>query len=357
MAQADSPIPLEQGAAAAQALEQFRVQAVDEITAAIYERMAGRLEPFGERGREYCRDDLQHHLDYIAGSLIAGEPALFGQYVAWLDELLIARGIPADSLSLSVDLLRGFFRGRLPAAQLAMVEAVLDGGQRALKQPLAPDRRVGSPIDPTVCHPCTETLAESLTRGDQHRCDQIVAAVTAEQGYVEMAVNLIQPALYRIGRGWQARKVSVAQEHLATALAQRLLVRQFVETTPATRNGRKALFACVPSNQHALGLRIVADAFELDGWEVDYLGADTPTDSLIERILEVQPELVGLSIALIKQLPILTEVVHRIRSACGDDAPRLIAGGGGLDALPNLAQRLGLDQWHAQPGTALETCA
>lgn len=357
MARADGRIPLEQCAAAAESLERHRAQAVGDVTTAIYARMGSRLEVFGERGRAYCREDLHHHLDYIAGSLIAGDPTLFGQYAIWLNELLTARGVPADSLSMSLDLLRDFFRARLPSAQFATVEAVLDGGHRALDQPLAPGRRLGSSSDPKACHPCTETLAESLIRGDQRRCEKIVAAATAEHGYMEMAISLVQPALYRIGEGWQARRVSVAQEHLATALAQRLLVRQFVETTPATANGRKALFACIPSNQHALGLRIVADAFELDGWDVDYLGADTPTDALIERILEVQPELVGLSIAAIRQLPVLKEVVDRIRSACGDAAPWIIAGGGGLDAVPNLAERLGLDQWHAQPRTALEDCA
>ena len=357
MVQADRRIPLNQGAAAAQAVEHYRAQAVEEVTAGIYERMGERLEVFGERGREYCRDDLHSHLDYLSGSLIAGEPALFGQYMVWLEELLAARGIPADSVPLSVGLLRDFLRKRLPSAQFEIVEAVIDGGQRALEQPVYPVRRLGASIDPAVCHPCTETLAESLIRGDQRGCEGIVTAVTAEQGYVEMAVNLIQPALYRIGEGWQVRQVSVAQEHLATALAQRLLVRQFVEATPARGNGRKALFACIPSNQHAVGLRIVADAFELDGWEVDYCGADTPADSLVECIQEVQPELVGLSIALIRQLPVLKDVVDRIRSACGDAAPRIIAGGGGLDGVPNLAERLGLDQWHAQARTALEGCA
>lgn len=357
MAQANPPIPLEQGAAAAQAVEQCRARAVDEVAAAICERMAGGLGASGERSREFWRDDLHSHLDYIAGSLIAGEPALCGQYALWLDEFLIARGVPSELLSLSVDLLRAFFRDRLTSAQFDMVDVVLDGGRRALEQPPAPGRRLGSSIDPAVCHPCTETLAESLVRGDQRRCEEIVAAATAENGYVAMAVNLVQPALYRIGEGWRAREVSVAQEQLATALAQRLLVRQFVEAVPATGNGRRALFACVPSNQHALGARITADAFELDGWEVDYLGADPPADTLIERILETQPELVGLSVALIRQLPILKEVVDRIRSACGDAAPRIIAGGGGLDGVPNLAQRLGLDRWHAHPRSALEECA
>jgi MerR family transcriptional regulator, light-induced transcriptional regulator len=357
MGQANLPISLEQGAAAAQAVEQCRAQAVDEVTTAIYERMAGRLDAFGERGREYCRDDLHSHLDYISGSLIAGEPALFGHYALWLNELLISRGVPPESLSLSVDLLREFFRGRLRPAQFDVVAVVLDGGRRALEQMPGPGARLGSSMDPTVCHPCTETLARSLIRGDQRRCEEIVAAVAAEHGYVEMAVRLVQPALYRVGEGWQARQVSVAQEHLATALAQRLLVRQFVEATPAAGNGRRALFACVPSNQHALGLRIAADAFELDGWEVDYLGADTPTEPLIERIQEVQPELVGLSVSLIRQLPVLKEVVDRIRSVCGDAAPRIIAGGGGLDSVPNLAQRLGLEQWHGQPRTALEESA
>ncbi|MFB6260870.1 MAG: B12-binding domain-containing protein, partial [Thiohalorhabdaceae bacterium] len=118
--------------------------------------------------------------------------------------------------------------------------------------------------------------------------------------------------------------------------------------------GRRALFACVPTNQHEVGLRILADGFELEGWRTEFLGADTPVPALIERVRQFRPEVVGLSVALVRQIPQLQTAVAELREGFGGDCPRLIAGGAGLQGLPGGWEQLGLDGCCDQPQDALE---
>lgn len=108
--------------------------------------------------------------------------------------------------------------------------------------------------------------------------------------------------------------VSVAQEHLATATAQTLLVQLFAAQEPVAPCGRRFLLACVEGNHHALGLRMVADAFELGGWDVACLGANMPARYIAGMTEQVKPELVGLSVSLPQHLRAARQTAATLRS-------------------------------------------
>ncbi|WP_290650442.1 cobalamin B12-binding domain-containing protein [Aquisalimonas sp.] len=347
-------IPLGDGMAAAKAVEGHRASAVETVTEGIYRELDEELAPFGQYGKNYCRQDIHSHLDYLAGSLVAGSSAPFGDYLVWLQGLLRARHVPANSVALSADLLADYFRDRLSPDQYRAVGSVIEGGKRGLTG--ASDTVATFRSSATVEHDpaSANSLAHSLATGNQTEARALIDSAARNEGYLGMAVGLLQPALYRIGELWQAREISVAQEHLATALAQRLLVHHFALAPIAPPRGAKAMFASVAHNHHALGLRMVADAYELDGWSVEFLGADTPTGDLLERIEQVNPELVGLSVSMVRQLPQLKEATDRIRARFGGQSPRIVAGGLGFIRISEVADRLGLDGWSSTALTAIE---
>lgn len=355
MAPEETGIALGEGTVAAMAVEEHRAGAVESVIEGIYRELHDELAPFGEHGREYCRRDIHSHLDYLGGSLVAGDAAPFGDYLTWLHELLRARGVPTDSVALSVDLLGEYFRGKLPPERYSPIGSVLESGKRALMEPAGTSGSFRTPSPAEHDPALVESLADTLVTGEQQEARALVESVSRETGYLGMAVGLVQPAMYRIGERWQAREINVAQEHLATALAQKLLVQQFTMAETGPPRGSKAVFACVESNHHTLGLRMVADAYELDGWSVEFLGADTPTRELLERLEQARPELVGLSLSMIRQLPRLKEAIDRIRARFPDQPPRIVAGGLGLIRVPGVADRFGLDGWSSSALTAIES--
>jgi methanogenic corrinoid protein MtbC1 len=155
----------------------------------------------------------------------------------------------------------------------------------------------------------------------------------------------MQPALYAIGLGWQENRVTVAQEHLATAICLRFLSDLFSAETPAPPTGRRALFAGVERNQHVLGLRIVADAFELAGWSVQFLGANTPTAALLSQVDRWRPELVGLSASLVQQLLVLPTAIDALHAEFGAQRPAVMVGGIPINQADGIWRRLGADLW------------
>ena len=80
-------------------------------------------------------------------------------------------------------------------------------------------------------------------------------------------------------RYWQMNRLTVAQEHYCTAATQMIMSQLYPYIFEGERNGRVLVATCVAENLHEIGVRMVTDFFEMDGWDTFYLGANVPTAS------------------------------------------------------------------------------
>ncbi|MEE4314880.1 MAG: cobalamin-dependent protein [Desulfofustis sp.] len=157
---------------------------------------------------------------------------------------------------------------------------------------------------------------EALLRGDSSTCLKIVDRLLDVQvPPVVMYVDLLQRSLYRIGELWEHNRISVATEHLATAITERILAAIYPsllgDTSP---HGRTAILCCSVNEYHQIGARMVADLMESTGWNVSFLGANTPIDDLLSLIDERAPEFVGLSVSLYFNMAGLHRLIDRIHA-------------------------------------------
>jgi methanogenic corrinoid protein MtbC1 len=160
---------------------------------------------------------------------------------------------------------------------------------------------------------------------------------------IDIELHIIQPALYRIGEKWQANQVTVAQEHLATAIVQSVMTVGLLRSPPPIAIGKRALLACVEGNNHAVGLRMVSDAFQLAGWDVQYLGANVPTSALIGQVASWEPHLVGLSISFPQHLQVAKSVIDQLKLRFGNARPSVLIGGLAIKRFNRLADLIGTD--------------
>ena len=155
----------------------------------------------------------------------------------------------------------------------------------------------------------------------------------------DLQSSVIQAAQRRIGELWQANEISIAQEHMATAISHVVLTRLFEEAKLEPRCGLRVVVACVEGENHEFPARLVADFLDIGGFDVRYLGANVPTDDLL-KMLEDEPDLLALSVTMSFHAAKLVETVERVRAA----HPRLpiLAGGHALGWEPDLARLAGV---------------
>ena len=183
---------------------------------------------------------------------------------------------------------------------------------------------------------------EALVSGDAARAEALVLEAQRRGWSVEQIyLHMLAPAQAEIGARWHARRLSVADEHLATeiTLAQMERLRGRL-ATPATPAGR-AFVACVEGEGHGIAARMLADFLIIDGWSVDYLGASTPTADLVDLVERRRPDLVALSVTQAEHLPAAAAAAKALRRL--SPPPRILAGGAAFRGRPRAAAGLGVD--------------
>jgi methanogenic corrinoid protein MtbC1 len=141
----------------------------------------------------------------------------------------------------------------------------------------------------------------------------------------EIYLEVLQPALYEIGRAWAVGDFSVADEHSATAVTQSVLGMLGPRMRTAPKDGRLAVVTGSPEERHALGVQMVADFLEGDGWEVLNLGASTPAGDLAQLADAERPDVVALSTATPGGLPGAAEAIQALLAL--DPRPLVVLGG------------------------------
>ena len=190
----------------------------------------------------------------------------------------------------------------------------------------------------------------ALLAGDRETCAATVQALLkAGTGLKLLYVGLLQRAQYQVGELWEQEKISVAVEHLSTAITQRMLSLIQAQTLQGARRNRTIVVACVADEFHQLGGRMVADFCELRGWRGYFLGANTSVGDLLQLIVQRKPDLLGLSLSIYFNLPKLIAALDEV-TVTYPNLPILVGGQafrwGAQDALkpyPNAAYMESLD--------------
>lgn len=127
------------------------------------------------------------------------------------------------------------------------------------------------------------TLAKLLVAGDETAAWVFVEnALTAKLGPSEVYVDLLAPALRIVGAEWAAGRLSVADEHRASVVAQRLIGRLGPRFARRGRKRGSVVVAAPAGERHALPGAMFADLLRGAGFEAIDLGADTPPASIVD---------------------------------------------------------------------------
>ncbi|WP_333775576.1 cobalamin B12-binding domain-containing protein [Streptomyces sp. IBSBF 3136] len=192
-----------------------------------------------------------------------------------------------------------------------------------------------------------DQLWQAVAEGDEDVAVDILRDALAEGIDDEtLLLDVIAGVQEKVGTEWAADRITVAQEHAATAINERAMAalshRTPESTRAASRRGRVTV-SCVDGEWHAFPARLVGETLRLRGWQVDYLGAQTPTPHLIAHLHQTDPEAVLLSGSIPTRLP----TAHAAITACQAIGVPVMAGGRAFGPDGRYARSLGADQWAA----------
>jgi MerR family transcriptional regulator, light-induced transcriptional regulator len=202
----------------------------------------------------------------------------------------------------------------------------------------------GEPAPPTAS-PAATTLEEaagdltaSLDRLDEQAAntalDRLFSAYTVET----VLQDVVLPYLHRLGDRWAAGEVSVAQEHFASNLLRGRLLG--LAQGWGQGQGPGAILACLPGEQHELGLLAFGVALRRRGWRITYLGTDSPIGAVADTSRTLAPAVV----VLLSMNPDNSLDHAREIAKLAQQVPVVIAGTGATPQIARQTQTHVLDQ-------------
>jgi MerR family transcriptional regulator, light-induced transcriptional regulator len=168
-------------------------------------------------------------------------------------------------------------------------------------------------------------------------------------------IKVIWPTLYRIGELWEAKHISIADEHMATKLVKRVSALHYARFINDKSLRGKIIVAASANEYHEVGARMVADFLGIAGWEVIYLGANTSTEILFETIRREKPFLIAMSVALEPNVRYAQKIIETIRANDEMKNIKIMVGGNVFSRSPMLWQTIGADGYATDAESATKT--
>lgn len=165
-----------------------------------------------------------------------------------------------------------------------------------------------------------------LLSGDRQGGSELVHGLFRDGlGVREVYEKMIKEALYKVGELWEQNKITVAEEHLATSVSEAIMNEFFSDIVSSERKQKKVLVGCVEQELHQVGAKMVADMFEMKGWDSYFLGANVPLEELIRFARELAPDLMAVSASIYFHIPQLDTMLRRIEEVF-PELPVLVGG-------------------------------
>ncbi len=182
---------------------------------------------------------------------------------------------------------------------------------------MSPEVPAHAPVSAEPLNGLRDRFLDAQLRGARREAISLLVndGLGAGHDALSLQQGVIAAAQREIGRLWQENRINVAQEHQATAIAHVALAHLYQVATPAPSNGHRVVVACVPGEQHEFPARLLADALDLAGFDVVFLGADVPLRDLLALIRQAMPALLCLSVTLNFNVPSLRQTVVAVREA------------------------------------------
>jgi methanogenic corrinoid protein MtbC1 len=157
-------------------------------------------------------------------------------------------------------------------------------------------------------------LCDALICEDDHAgADFIQDAQDEGATFRSLYLNYLAPAAHMLGKWWEEDRVSFVDVTLGTSrmyAIMRALRAQLPQA--ALISNKEAVFASVPGEEHLVGLRMAADLFRKDGWDIQLLVGRTH-DELVAEITASEVVIIGLTASSDRILEALSKLVIALR--------------------------------------------
>lgn len=287
-------------------------------------------EKLNAQARQKMYQDVTYNVDFLYTSMCLEDDGIFARYAVWLYQLLChlmtycTREQLRDSMIIHYELIRTVIEQTISEEEKPKLNRILDYAIQATIKECAGKQEYRA--DAGIYKKEIKQYLDCLLHADSKGAMRLVAEF-GKNGIPlsDLCVDIIAEAMRQVGDLWHRHLISVDMEHYCTSVTQMALTQFYPLIFSQKRKEKSIVVACVGSELHEIGARMVADLFEYNGWDSIYLGAAVPVDVLVSEVAEHSPCLAALSVTMPQHLPLCRDAVRRLKRMFPDT--RIAVGG------------------------------
>jgi methanogenic corrinoid protein MtbC1 len=190
----------------------------------------------------------------------------------------------------------------------------------------------------------SEQLFKAMVEADRSGAAEIITqALAVGIGPHQVIAGILDPAIVRLGRLWEDESMSLAQNFVASKIAEDALIRCVPCTKERQHTKGAVVIGNIEDDFHSLGRRTVGLFLSAAGWDVHDLGNDVPAEQFVEKAIEVNASVIGAS-AMMQTTALNIRKLRDLIDAQGLKSKiKLAVGGAVFNWRPELVAEVGGD--------------
>jgi methylmalonyl-CoA mutase cobalamin-binding domain/chain len=168
--------------------------------------------------------------------------------------------------------------------------------------------------------------------------------IDAGTSFDQLCEEIVRPALYRIGEMWESGEITVADEHVASAISDAILACIGPFSSAHLEGRHRVLVCCSDGELHAIGARMVGETFAAAEWAVEYMGASLPAEAVASAVVDRKIDVLALSTTMPAHLPGVAATISVAREQAPD--LRVVVGGQAYAGDHRRAREIGANLLH-----------
>lgn len=183
-----------------------------------------------------------------------------------------------------------------------------------------------------------EDFQRILGQFDKPGCVHLIKTALAsnEINIVDLYTNVLAPSLNTIASNDKEQTISIWEEHVKSSIVRTVLenaypyvLQQRAAMAPLPR-AVKAMVVCLEEEYHEIGALMSSDFMTLLGFDVIFIGANTPKEDIFKALESVKPQVLCVSISNYYHLSKLHHLIDEIHANLAEK-PLIAVGGYAID--------------------------
>ncbi len=296
------------------------------------------------------RNDCGYHIDFLSQAIAYESTEIFRDYIIWAKQLFKSLNIPQEQVGVFFRCFKEVLESEYPAGEEFGLNTYLDIVIDEIKIDAIETPSYILETQP-LFNEARYVLA-MLLKGKKDKAARFIDELVKKGLSIQDCyLHIFQTVQYEVGRLWHAHLISVAMEHYVTSATQVIMSQFYPQIFSHAKTGRSLVAACISGEQHEIGLRMITDLLEIDGWDTYFLGANTPITAIPDIVLSKRVNLLALSITLSTNLQKMEMLINSMKQ----QAPhvKILVGGYPFNIDILLWQKVGADGYGSDAKQAI----